>query len=216
MSTKLEKAQQLYNDKEWEESVKLLAGFKSDDAEEMAEAARLNGWNLYYLAINGPEEAKIDTLEGSKEWFICALEKTADDKKKVSALSGLPLALWILDEGEEAWRVNNQAIADFPDEPSIWNTRSILYRWSGYFELAANICERTYASALKQGDLRMAGHAKHNRGDDLNKLGRHKEAKDEYAAAIGLYKDYQRRTGHSAQFHIEAVDKKLKKLFGLD
>jgi len=103
----------------------------------------------------------------------------------------------------------DQAVKEFPDEPSIWNTRSILCRWAKNFEQAVNICEKVYITALARRDYRTAGHGKQNRADALRELGRVEEAKINYAAAIGLYKDFEKESGQSVAPHIEGATKKL-------
>ncbi|PIR01872.1 MAG: hypothetical protein CO031_00460 [Candidatus Nealsonbacteria bacterium CG_4_9_14_0_2_um_filter_37_38] len=214
MAEVLEKAQKLYNDGKWQEAVTLLNESLSDltKTEDIAEALRLKGWCFYYIGIKGPEEEKMEALRLSRNMFDVASRETSDAKKKLSIFNGLPLSLWILGDRNEAWRVSDQAVQGFPDEPSVWNTRSILCRWAKNFEESVKVCEKVYETALYRKDYRTAGHGKHNRADALKELGRTEEAKNDYAAAIGLYKDFEKETVQSAKFHIEGVEKKLLNL----
>ena len=210
MKESLEGAQKLYNEGKWLESNILIADYFDGltTTEEMAEADRLRGWNYYYIGIKGLRD-KQASLEMSKAAFQTALGRTADSKKKISIMNGLPLVHWILGKQEEAWKVSDQAIEEFPDEPSVWNTRSILFRWLKDFEASANVCEQVYEKALAKGDYRTAGHAKQNEADALKELGRVEEASDAYAAAIGCYRKFEKATGQSAQFHVDGVSKKM-------
>lgn len=210
----LAEAQKLYNEGKWHEAVTLLTnnlpGFV--ETEDRAEARRLKGWCFYYIGIKGPAEEKRDAVNLSRDMFNLALAETSDAKKKISILNGLPLSLWILEEQEEAWRMSDKAIKEFPDEPSVWNTRSILFRWAKDFKGSVEICEKVCEKALVKDDYRTAGNAKQNKADALKELGRIKEARDEYAAAVGFYKQFEKTTGQSAKFHIEGVEKKLAAL----
>jgi len=214
MAEVLEKAQKLYNDGKWQESDELideiLPGLKIK--EEIAEAFRLKGWNRYYLGIKGPAEQKEKNLQMSEGAYQEAIAKTTDKKKRISIFNGLPLTIWILGKQEEAWQVSDQAIEEFPDEPSVWNTRSILFRWAKDFKGSVEICEKVCEKALVKDDYRTAGNSKQNKADALKELGRIKEARDEYAAAIGFYKKFEKATRQSAKFHIEGVEKKLANL----
>lgn len=208
----LEDAQKLYNEGKWEESERLIDEIlpRLQIDEEIAEAYRLKGWNRYYLGTKGLSEKREENLQRSKAAFNVALGKTKDRKKRISAANGLPLTLWILGEAEKvaAWTVSDKAIEEFPDEPSVWNTRSILFRWAKDFEVSAKVCEIVYERALAKGDYRTAGNAKQNKADALKELGQIQEARNEYAAAIGLYGQFEEVTGQSAKFHIEGVKKK--------
>jgi len=212
MTKVLEDAQKLYNEGKWPEAVQLIGNNMADmdKEEEVAEAARIRGWCFYYMGIKGPEEEKQEMLKFSRGMFELALDKSADEKKRLSAFNGLPLPLWILGEREKAWEVSDRAVKEFPGEPSIWNTRSILCRWVKDFEQAIEICEKVYVTALARKDYRTAGHGKQNRGDALKELGRIEEAKNDYAVAIDLYKDFEKESGQSATPHIEGATKKLK------
>ncbi len=214
MAKVLEEAQKLYSEGKWQESDKLIANNLSNlkDREEFAEALRLRGWNRYYLGIKGPADHKEENLSMSKGAFLEALDNTIDRKKRVSILNGLPLSLWLLSEKDEAWQKSDRAIREFPDEPSVWNTRSILCRWAKDFKQAIEVCEKVYVTALYRRDYRTAGHGKQNRGDALKELGRIEEAKLDYAAAVGLYRDFEKVTGESAAFHIEGAAQKLRSL----
>ena len=210
----LEKAQELYNEGKWQESDELIFSnmSKLKEKEDFAEGLRLRGWNRYYLGIKGPEDHKGENLLISKGAFREALATTSDGKKKMSILNGLPLTLWILGEQKDAWQVSDQAVQEFPDEPSVWNTRSILCRWAKNFQESVKVCEKVYETASYRRDFRTAGHGKRNRGDALKELGQIKEAEKEYAAAIGLYKNFEKETGQSAEFHIKGAMEKLRNL----
>lgn len=209
----LKKAQELYNLGEWPKAKHLLDEYLTGipgslTAEEIAEARCLRGWSRYYLGIKDLEE-KIPSLNKAKEDFLEALDQTQDPKISLSALNGLPLTLWILGEQEEAWKTNARALQEFPAESSAWNTCSILCRWKKDFLQSLEVCEKVYWTALEQKDYRMAGHGKQNRGDALKELGRINEARDEYAAAFALYREYERTTRKSAAPHLASVEKKI-------
>ncbi len=209
----LEDAQELYNKGKWPESNQLIdKNFVNlTTTEETAEANRLQGWNWYYIGIKGLDNKQV-SLEMSKAAFQAALSRSSDSKKRTSILNGLPLSLWILGEQKEAWQVSDQAVKEFPDEPSIWNTRSILCRWAKDFKKSIEVCEKTYETSLARQDYRTAGHAKQNRADALKELGRTEEARQEYQRANELYGHFEEITGQSAKFHIEGVEKKLASL----
>ncbi|MFH1423894.1 MAG: hypothetical protein ABIG29_03030 [Candidatus Nealsonbacteria bacterium] len=205
----LAEAQKLYDEGKWRDSNSLIDLNESSltTDEEIAEACRLRGWNWYYIGTKGLHDKQIG-LQMSKEAFKQALDRTSDSKKKISILNGLPLSLWILEEQEEAWRISDKAIKEFPEEPSVWNTRSILFRWAKDFKGSVEVCEKVYEKALLKGDYRTAGHAKQNKADALKELGRNREAMDEYLEAIALYRQFEKATGQSAEFHIAGVRKK--------
>lgn len=207
----LEEAQRLYNEGKWSEAVNLIGKniVSLSNKEDMAEAARIRGWCFYYMGIKGPEEKKQEMLNFSRSAFEFVLNESSDEKRRLSAFNGLPLPLWILGENEKAWEVSDRAAKEFSAEPSVWNTRSILCRWAKDFEQAVEICEKVYITALQRMDYRTAGHGKQNRGDALKELGRVEEAKLDYAAAVGLYKDFEKESGQSAAPHIEGATKKL-------
>lgn len=214
MAKVLENAQRLYDDGKWTETIGLLNENipKLTSEEDVAEAVRIKGWCFYYIGIKGPEEEKREALGLSRDMFDLALKKTSDTKKKLSIFNGLPLSLWILGEKKQAWQVSNQAIKEFPDEPSVWNTRSILCRWAKNFKESEKVCEKVYETALAKGDYRTAGHGKHNKADALKELGWIGAAREEYNRAIELYGKFEEVTGQSAKFHIEGVEKKLANL----
>ena len=116
----LAEAQKLYNEGKWRDSNSLIDLNESSLAtdEEIAEACRLRGWNWYYIGIKGLDD-KQTSLGRSKREFGQAFHRTSDAKKKLSILNGLPLSLWVLEAREEAWKVSDQAIEEFPDEPSV-------------------------------------------------------------------------------------------------
>ena len=151
----------------------------------------------------------MENLEKAEEYFELSLTGAKENKTKISALNGLPLVLWILGKKQEAKLESFKATEKFPQEPSIWNTRSILFRWAGDFETSVDLCEKVYQTAVAKKDFRTAGHGKHNRGDALVKLGKTTEAKEDYEKALKIYKKYEKKTGESASFHRERVQEKL-------
>lgn len=211
MAEILEQAQKLYNEGRWEESDRLIeeAIPALKNQEDFVEALRLRGWNRYYLGIKGPVAHKEENLLISKIAFLKALGRTTDSKKRISILNGLPLALWNLEEGWDALATSISALAQFTKEPSIWNTAAILLRWAERAEDSIPVCERVYRTALARRDYRTAAHGKENKGDALKQYGRYKEAEVEYKRAEELYKKFEEKTGESAKFHIEGVEKKL-------
>lgn len=210
----LEKAQKLYNEGKWQESDDLIFSNMPDpqNEEDFAEALRLRGWNRYYLGIKGPADQKGETLSISKGAFLEALRKTTDNKKRISILNGLPLVLWNLEEGWDALATSISALAEFTEEPSVWNTAAILLRWAERSKDSIPVCERVYQTALVREDYRTAGHGKQNKADALKGLGRREEARIEYATAVEMYKKFEEKTSESAKFHIEGVEKKLAAL----
>ncbi|MDP3995932.1 MAG: hypothetical protein Q8P74_01660 [bacterium] len=211
MENFLEKAQKLYDEGRWAEAVNLTDKnmVNLTSKEETAEAARIRGWCFYYMGIKGLEAEKQEMLNFSRNAFEFVLNGSSDEKRRLSAFNGLPLSLWILGEKEKAWETSDRALEEFLEEPSAWNTRSILCRWAKDFEQSIEVCERVYVTALAVNDLRTAGHGKQNRGDALKEMGRIEEAKLDYAAAIGLYKNFEKESGQNATPHIEAAAKKL-------
>ena len=166
----LAEAQKLYNEGKWPESNLLIDGLTIAEDEEMAEARRLRGWNYYYIGTKGLDD-KQASLGRSKAAFQYALSITSDKKKKISIMNGLPLTFWVLGEQEWAWHLSDRAIEEFPDEPSVWNTRSILFRWAKDFKGSVEVCEQVYEKAMLKDDYRTAGNAKQNKADALKELG---------------------------------------------
>lgn len=205
----LAEAQELYNGGKWSGAVALLDAGEFTKAEERAESFRLYGWCFYYLGIKGSAEEKEEMLRKSWNMFKLVLAVTSDAKKNLSALNGLPLSLWILGKQEAAWQVSDRAIEEFPDEPSVWNTRAILCRWAKDFAKSIEVCEKVYKTALAQKDYRTAGRGKHNRADALKELGRIEEARKDYLEAAYLYEQDAIITGRNAEVHLEGVKKKL-------
>jgi len=210
----LKEAQKLYDEGKWLESNSVLddwfSGITIATDEEVVEAYRLMGWNYYYIATKGLGDKKTN-LENAEKYFRGAWKYVPDKQASISILNGLPLVLWLLNEKAAAWSRSEHDLYNFPDEPSIWNTRAILCRWAKNFEESVKVCEKVYETALRKRDYRTAGHGKQNRGDALKELGRIAEARDDYVAAVGLYKDFE-KTGESAKFHIDGVAKKLSAL----
>lgn len=209
----LKDAQNLYNQGEWLKAIELLDTLlTTHDEEEGAEANRIKGWSHYYLGIKGDENYKMENLEKAEEYFKLSLAGTKENETKVSVLNGLPLTLWILEKKQEALQLSDKATEEFPDVPSVWNTKSVLSRWGEDFQDSVKVCERVYETALGKEDFRTAGHGKHNRGDALIKLEEIEKAKNDYKKAIEMYKKYEEKTGESAKFHIERIEKKLSAL----
>lgn len=210
----LEKSQHLYNQGQWQEAIDTINEYSAIlvTDNDIAEAAKTKGWSYRYLGIKGPVNEKEVNLKMAKLFFKLALNKTKKEKTKISAMNGLPLVLLDLGELCEAGNVSNQAIEEFPDEPSVWNTRSILCKWTQAYEEAVEVGEKVYETAKQKQDYRTAGHGKHNKADALVKLGKTEEAKNEYKKAIELYEKHEGVSGESAIVHIESVRKKLADL----
>ena len=207
----IKQAQKLYNEKKWKEAVHILTSFVPETDEDEAKAKRIEAWSFYYLGIKGSKAMKIANLLEAKRLFEIVLEK-GQIEEKISAFNGLPLVLWILGEKKEAWKTSKQAIKEFPNIPSVWNTRGILCRWAKRFKEAVEVGEKVWETALKDKDFRTAGHGKQNKADALVQLKRTQDAKEEYQKAKSLYQRYQRISGKSARLHIESVEKKLSGL----
>lgn len=210
----LEQAQRLFTEGKWLESNELidqnLDNMKAP--EDIAKAFRIKGWNWYYIGIKGSEKKKRESLLNAENSFRASQKKSARGQDYISVLNGFPLVLWILLKEEEAWKVSDRAIKEFPEEPSVWNTRGILLRWTKNYESGAWVGEKVYETALKKEDYRTAGHGKQNRGDALVALGKQEEARAEYLRALELYRQFEQATGQSAKFHIEGAEKKIAKL----
>jgi len=200
----LEEARDLYENKEWQKVIDLLESNIDILSEKWRkEAFRLLGWSYYYKAIKGPAEEKKEQLEKAvKNWYRCTGKKV-----RLSAMNGLPLALYILGDKKKAYFINSNARQDYPDEPSVDNTLLILLRWDGKFNESVEVAERVYEKAMRKGDFRTAGHGKHNQGDALMKLGRTEEALESYREAEKMYSQAE-----SGGFHLEAVKKKIKEI----
>lgn len=206
----LKNAQNLYHQEEWSKAIELLDTLlTTHDEQEVAEANRIRGWCYYYLGIKGDESKKNENLEKAEEHFKLSLAGVKENETKVSVLNGLPLVLWILGKKQEAKLESLKATEKFPQEPSIWNTRSILFRWAGDFEISVDVCEKVYQTAVAKKDFRTAGHGKHNRGNALVSLGKVEEAKKDYEKALEMYKKHEKKTGESASFHLKRVNEKL-------
>ena len=209
----LKNAQNLYNQGEWSKVIELLDTLlTTHDEQEVSEANGMRGWSYYYLGIKGNESYKMENMEKAEEYFKLSLAGAKENETKVSALNGLPLALWILGKKQEAKLESFKATEKFPQEPSIWNTRSILFRWGGDFGTSVDVCEKVYQTAVAKKDFRTAGHGKHNRGNALVSLGKVEEAKKDYKKALKMYKKHEKKTGESASFHLKRVNEKLSSL----
>lgn len=165
----LEEAKDLYDDEKWQQSIDLLeSNIDILIAEARQEAFRRFGWNYYHLGIKAITETRKQELlkKAVDNWYRCT-----GTEVRLSAMNGLPLALYILGEKEKAFSVNDMARQDYPDEPSVDNTRVILYRWNGQSKQLAEAAQRVYEKGRAKGDFRTAGHGKHNQGDTLMELG---------------------------------------------
>lgn len=212
MKEELYEAERLYKEGKWQEAISLIDSVAEKSGyskSEWAEANRIKGWSYYYLGIKGPEEKKQENLRSSEDEFRRALEITELPSSRLSILNGLPLTLWILGEKPEALITNINALAEFTDEPSVWNTTAILIRWAKKPEVSIAVCQRVYEAALARKEYRTAGHGKHNKADALKELGQIWKARCEYRHALSLYVEFEKLTGQSAKFHIEGVEKKL-------
>ena len=214
----LKKAQDLYTKGDWAGAVSIIDAQRFfPDKEDLAEACRILGLSYYYLGIKGPETDKFANLKKSKEVFERTLSLTLDNKRKMSAMNGLPLVLWILGELKsfyhlEALKVSEQATQLFPDEPSVWNTRSIIMRWSGNDKESVDVCDQVYWTARAKGDWLTAGHGQQNRGDALKKLGNNADAIVAYRMSRTCYRKHEEISGKSATAHIESANKKMADL----
>jgi len=207
----IKKARKLYNNGQHQECADLLSHLEvMPDLADRLEGQALLGWSLYHLGIKSKNK-KVRLLKRAVYNWESAIEfldacsgtlgKGIERKVKLSASNGLSLALYILGEKERAWRINKEALADFPD-PSAENTRLILLRWEGKLEESVEAAENVHKKAMKKNDFRTAAHALQNKADTLRRLGRLGEALAEYKRAKELYKK-------SDAFHLEAVKKKI-------
>jgi len=96
---------------------------------ERAEAARIKAWASYYLAIKGDPNNKIGNAGDAVLYAKDVIAYAEDNKQRLSAYNVLPLALWISGDEDGAWIASDEALREFPNEPSAWNTRGILARW---------------------------------------------------------------------------------------
>ena len=215
----LQTAQELYEDGDRQGAIDLLLDNKEPDkvlsifiGDELAEAQKAVGWNLYYMAIKDfreVESKKIDACNRAESFFKSALENTENKEILISVANGLPLALWIQGKKEEAFNVSNNAAEKFHDTPSVWNTLSILCRWAKQYEKSIEVCEMVYKTALDLGDFRTAGHGKHNQGDALKNLGKDEDARTAYEEAKELYLKFEEESGQKVTVHINGVVKKI-------
>ena len=209
----IEDAQKLYKKGKWAEAIDIIDKLlTTHNKQEIVEANRIKGWSYYYLGIKGNENYKMKNLEKAEEYFELSLVGAKEDRTKISILNGLPLVLWILGKKQESLQLSVKATEEFPDIPSVWNTKSILNRWGKDFQNSVEVCEKVYKTSLIKEDFRTAGHGKQNRGDALVKLGKTTEAKEDYEKALEMYKKYEKKTGESASFHLERVREKLSNL----
>jgi tetratricopeptide (TPR) repeat protein len=220
----LRQARDLYNKGQYRDAIEVIEkqgdpfGVFSRGA--TIEAFRLLGWAYYYKGIKGPEKEKPAQMRLAEQCFVNALDildgwKTLSPdeiEQKISVFNGYPLVLWILGQKKEALEFNAATIKEFPNRSSVWNTRSILFRWAGKHEESVAVCKKVSEIAATEENFRTAGHGKHNKGDALRTLGRIDEAKEVYHEALNFYKIFQKKTGESAKMHIEGCVKNLNNL----
>lgn len=206
----LERAGDLYRQGKYQEAYDLaVPGDKESDPEGYAEACRTRAWVGYYNAIKGDSQEKNSNANLAAEYARNVLSVSVDGGRRLSAHNVLPLALWVSGWQSEAYEASDNALKEFPDEPSVWNTRGILARWAGDHEQGVIIGDRVTSSASARDDFLVAGHGQQNKGDALRALGRIEEARTSYEEARKHYCQHQRVTGNSAAPHIESVEKKL-------
>ena len=185
--------------------------FAAIDREIFAEGCRIIAWAFYYLAIKGDQSEKNNNALHAELYAREAIALSEDDNRRLSALNVLPLAIHIQgsDRRSAAWRASDKAIQEFPQEPSVWNTRGILARWSSNNEVGMIIGAKVTKCAIDKGDSLTAGHGAQNRGDALDNLNHKEEALKAYELALRLYLNHEAVTGVKATPHIESVKKKI-------
>ncbi len=209
---KLEEAEKLYRRGEYQKAYDLASPEKTTTLEEFGEACRIRAWTLYYLAIKGDDKNKLSNARDAVVYAEDVIIYAEDNKQRLSAYNVLPLALWISGNEREAWMANDEALEEFYDEPSAWNTRSILARWAKDYEQGVIIGDRVTEIAVARGDFLTAGHGEQNKGDSLRVLGQISEACTAYRQALKQYRQHELITGNSATPHIASVEKKLAEI----
>lgn len=212
MMKKLEEAEKLYRRGEYQKAYDLASPEKTTTLEEFGEACRIRAWTLYYLAIKGDDKNKLSNARDAVVYAEDVIIYAEDNKQRLSAYNVLPLALWISGNEREAWMANDEALEEFYDEPSAWNTRSILARWAKDYEQGVIIGDRVTEIAVARGDFLTAGHGEQNKGDSLRVLGQISEACTAYRQALKQYRQHELITGNSATPHIASVEKKLAEI----
>lgn len=210
---KIEEAKSLYAQGLYEEAGRLAESlrniyFGTISTEEFAETLRIEAWAYYYLGIKGDPDDKRVNVNYARTCAEQVLFYSKDTKRRLSAHNVLPLTLWVLDEESRAWRASNEALEEFPDEPSAWNTRGILARWAEDYEQGVDIGNEVAKKAVEKGDFLTTGHGCQNEGDALDALGRKNEAFNAYREAEALYRHYEKISGISATPHISRVVEK--------
>jgi tetratricopeptide (TPR) repeat protein len=209
---KLEEAEKLYRKGEYQKAYDLASPEDTTTLEEFGEACRIRAWALYYLAIKGDDKNKLSNARDAVVYAEDVIIYAEDNKQRLSAYNVLPLALWISGNEREAWMANDEALEEFYDEPSVWNTRSILARWAKDYEQGVIIGDRVTEIAVARGDFLTAGHGEQNKGDSLRVLGQISEACTAYRQALKQYRQHELITGNSATPHIASVEKKLAEI----
>ena len=212
MMKKLEEAEKLYRKGEYQKAYDLASPEDTTTLEEFGEACRIRAWALYYLAIKGDPKNKVSNARDAVAYAEDVIIYAEDNKQRLSAYNVLPLALWISGNEREAWMANDEALEEFYDEPSAWNTRSILARWAKDYEQGVIIGDRVTEIAVARGDFLTAGHGEQNKGDSLRVLGQISEACTAYRQALKQYRQHELITGNSATPHIASVEKKLAEI----
>ncbi len=206
---KLEEAEKLYRRGEYQKAYDLASPEKTTTREEFGEACRIRAWALYYLAIKGDDKNKLSNARDAVVYAEDVIAFSEDNRQRLSAYNVLPLALWVLGNESGAWEASDEALEEFPDEISTWNTRGILSRWAKDYEQGVLIGHTVGKTSALKGDFLTAGHGYQNEGDALRALGRLSEACVAYRRALKQYCQHELSTGNSATPHIASVEKKL-------
>ncbi|HNR80863.1 MAG TPA: hypothetical protein PLB38_04240 [bacterium] len=209
MKESLKRADDLYRQGKYQEAYDLAVPCDQKlDPEGCAEACRIRAWAKYYIAIKGNPEEKIRNA-GHAAGYASVVSISIDPKRRLSAYNVLPLALWISGNQSGAWEASDEALQEFPEEPSAWNTRGILARWAKDYEQGVIIGDRVTDRSVARGDFLTAGHGQQNKGDALRALGRIGEAHTAYEEALKRYRQHEHSSGKSATPHIVNAEKKL-------
>lgn len=211
---KIEEAKALYAQGFYEKAGRLAESlrniyFGTISIEQFAETLRIEAWAYYYLGIKGNPDDKRVNVNYARTCAEQVLFYSKDTKRRLSAHNVLPLTLWVLDEESRAWRASDEALEEFPDEISAWNTRGILSRWAKDYEQGVLIGHTVGEKSKLKGDFLTAGHGYQNEGDALRALGRLSEACVAYRRALKQYCQHELSSGNSATPHIASVEKKL-------
>ena len=208
----LDTAHLLYRDGAWQEALDMLTGFPSRPfipRWAAAEMDAIEGWCWYHLGMNGAFLAKRRRLQRSRRAFAQALTGPSDRGRRTWALNGISLVLWQLGEKLEAWQINDYAVREFEDAPTLMCTRAILFRWNKETDTSARFSELACEKAMAGGDYLTAGRAKSNMAALMDSLGRREEAEKSYREALILYEKSQDATGESARFYIGEAEREI-------